>query len=121
MLKQIYYNIIINTKNYLTLASYNGIMEIVIYFTCGIFLGVLITSIAHRLGSNTYEKAIRYVMAPDPTTWESATSTQDHSDGTLYDFQAPEDILNMYEGMSFDTPDEEEGGEPDNDKFKELD
>ena len=97
-------------------------MEIVIYFTIGIILGAIITTIAHKMGSNTYEKAVQFIMSPQVPEGENISSTKDFSDEELmYNFQAPEDALNMYDGVQVDQPDDDDNREPKNDQFKELD
>ena len=96
-------------------------MEIVIYFILGAFSGALISLISSRLGSSTYEKAVKLIMTPDPAAWSTKTTSQDiqESEG-LYDFQNAEDILNQYEGVEMDDPDDDDNREPDLDEFQEL-
>ena len=96
-------------------------MEIVIYFAIGIILGAGITTIAHRLGSKTYENAVQFIMSPQYPQGENTTSTSEFAEEDyMYNFQAPEDALNMYDGVQVDQPADEENREPDNNQFKEL-
>ena len=97
-------------------------MEIVIYFAIGIILGAGITTISHRMGSKTYEKAVHFIMSPQVPEGENISSSKDFAEEDyLYNFQAPEDALNMYDGVQVDQPTDEENREPDNNQFKELD
>ena len=95
-------------------------MESVIIFTTGIVLGAIITIISHKLGSQTYENAVHFIMAPQVPEGDNVSSSKDYADEGIYDFQAPEDILRMYDGVQIDTPDDEEGKEPNNNEFEEL-
>lgn len=96
-------------------------MEIVIYFAIGTLLGATITTIAHRMGSKTTEKAIEFIMHPQSYNEEDSSSTNDVlQEDMIYNFQAPEDALNMYDGVQVDQPHEDDNREPNNDEFKEI-